>query len=127
LILGVGLDLIEIERAERLLAGKGDRALARLLTAREIAYVRRRAVAGPSLAARLAAKEAAFKALSGTEEARGIGWREIEVERDPDGRPRLRLHGRAEARAAELGVRRIHVTLTHTHSTAAAVVVLEGQ
>ena len=83
-----------------------------------------RAVPAPSLAARLAAKEAAFKALAGSEEARRIGWRDLEVERESDGRPRLILHGRAEARAAELGVRRIHLTLTHTHATAAAVVSL---
>ena len=125
MIVGIGVDLVEIERADRLIAGKGTRVLARLLTDGEAAYVMGRKVRGPSLAARLAAKEAAFKALAGTEEARGIGWRDIEVVRDEDGRPWLRFHGRAAARASELGVTKVHLTLTHTHVTAAAVVVLE--
>ena len=60
------------------------------------------------------------------EHARGIGWRDIEVEVEWDGRPALRLHGRAAERAAELGVVRTHLSLTHADHTAAAFVVLEG-
>lgn len=126
MILGVGIDLVDVARARRLLAAKGERALARLCTPGEAAYVRAHPLGAPSFAARLAAKEAAFKALAGTDEARAIGWRDIEVERAWDGRPSLLLHGLAKERAEALGVRRIHVSLTHTDSSAGAVVILEG-
>jgi holo-[acyl-carrier protein] synthase len=75
---------------------------------------------------RVAAKEAAFKALSGSDDARLIGWREIEVRTGDHGRPELVLHGRASRRAEELGVSRFWVSLTHDHTTAAAMVVLEA-
>jgi holo-[acyl-carrier protein] synthase len=79
----------------------------------------------PHVAARVAAKEACFKALSGDIEARAIAWQEIEVVHDEHRRPVLRLHGRAWQRAVALGVTSIHVSLTHSKHTAAAVVVLE--
>jgi holo-[acyl-carrier protein] synthase len=126
MILGVGIDLVDVARARRLLEAKGERALARLCTAGEAAYVRAHPLGAPSFAARLAAKEAAFKALAGTDRARAIGWRDIEVERAWDGKPSLLLHGLAKERAETLGVRRIHVSLTHTDSSAGAVVILEG-
>jgi holo-[acyl-carrier protein] synthase len=126
MILGIGIDLVDVARARRLIAGKGERALMRLCTKGEAAYVRAHPVGVPSFAARLAAKEAAFKALAGSEDARAIGWRDIEVERGADGRPSLLLHGPARSRAETLGVKRIHVTLTHTDTTAGAVVILEG-
>jgi holo-[acyl-carrier protein] synthase len=90
-----------------------------------VAYALARPLPAQHLAARLAAKEAAFKALSGNTLAQGIGWREIEVVRT-ENRPTLALHGRAAARAAELGVTTIWVTLTHTATTAGATVVLEA-
>ena len=77
-------------------------------------------------AVRVAAKEAAFKALSGTQEARAIGWREMEVELDEIGRPSLRLHGRASARAKELGVAKSWISLSHGDDLATAFVVLES-
>lgn len=126
MILGIGIDLVDVARARRLLEAKGERALARLCTDGEAAYVRAHPAAAPSFAARLAAKEAAYKALAGTEEARGIGWRDIEVERAEDGKPSLLLHGLAKERAAALGVRQVHVSLTHTDTSAGAVVILEG-
>ena len=126
MILGIGIDLVDVARARRLLEAKGDRALARLCTEGEAAYVRAHPLGAPSFAARLAAKEAAYKALAGTDDARGIGWRDIEVERAGDGKPSLLLHGLAKARAAALGVQRIHLSLTHTDTSAGAVVVLEG-
>jgi holo-[acyl-carrier protein] synthase len=126
MIAGVGIDLVDIARVERLLHGKGDRAIARLFTDAEVAYAKGRARPAMHLAARLAAKEAAFKALNGTEEARLIGWREVEVVSPAGGgAPALRLTGRAEARARELGVFRSHLSLSHTDTTAGAVVVLE--
>ena len=126
MILGIGIDLVDVARARRLLAAKGDRALARLCTDGEAGYVRAHPLGAPSFAARLAAKEAAYKALAGSDEARGIGWRDIEVERAGDGKPSLRFHGLAKERAEALGVKRIHISLTHTDTSAGAVVILEG-
>jgi holo-[acyl-carrier protein] synthase len=125
-ITGVGIDLVDIARVDRLLDDKGERALRRLFTADEVSYALARPLPGQHLAARLAAKEAAFKALSGNQLARGIGWKEIEVIRGDHG-PTLALHGRAAERAAELGVTSIWVSLTHSATTAGAVVVLEGE
>ncbi len=124
-VIGIGLDLVDIARVERLIEWKGDRALNRLFTFREVDYAGRRAQPARSYAARLAAKEAGFKALAGSDLARAIGWRDLEVVMLADGRPALVLHGTARRRATELGVTRIHLTLTHTNTTAGAMVVLE--
>lgn len=124
MIAGIGIDVIDLARVARLLESKGERVIQRLFTAGEAAFVARRRDPVRHFAARLAAKEAAFKALAGNELARGIGWREIEVVRE-DSHPALRLSGRAAERAAELGVSRSWLTLTHSALTAAAVVVLE--
>ena len=101
MIAGVGIDLVDIGRVVALLDRHPERARSRLFTPGERRYCDARAAPSRHYAARLAAKEAAFKALSGTAEARGIGWREIEVCTDGDGRPALRLHGSAARRAAE--------------------------
>ena len=116
---------MDIARIAAMIADKGERATTRLFTEGEAAYASSRAEPARHLAARFAAKEAAYKALAGTEHARGIGWRDIEVVLEWDGRPTLRFHGRAAERAAELGVTRAHLSLTHADHTAAAVVVLE--
>ena len=127
MICGIGLDLADIDRIARVLGRHPVRARERLFTEGERAYCDRRAEPARHFAARFAAKEAAYKALSGTEEARHIHWQDIEVVNSPlDGRPTLRLHGRAAARAEELGCTRVHVTLTHSDLVAAAVVVLES-
>jgi holo-[acyl-carrier protein] synthase len=124
-IAGIGFDLVEIERVERMLDGKGDRMLDRLFTADEVAYARARARPAMHLAARLAAKEAAFKALAGTDEARLIGWREVEVVPREGHAPTLVFHGRADARARELVIQHVWLSLSHSDVTAGAVVVLE--
>lgn len=125
MILGLGIDLVEIARVERIIGERGQRALARLFTEAEVAYARQRARPAMHLAARIAAKEAAFKALAGSADARLIGWREVEVVARPGGPPTLVFHGRADFRAREIGVQHVHVSLTHTGQTAGAVVVLE--
>jgi len=124
-IVGLGVDLVEIARVRRLIESRGERAMGRLFTDGERAYAHYRVDPAPHLAARIAAKEAAFKALAGKDLARGISWRELEVFARDDGGPLLRLHGRAERRATELGVSRILVTISHTETMAVAVVVLE--
>ena len=125
MIAGVGIDLVEVARIKALLATRGERLLARLLTEEERRYCAPKARPEQHIAVRVAAKEAAFKALSGSDGARAIGWQEIEVRPDDDGRPRLVLHGRAEQRAAELRVTHHWLSLTHGDTVAAAVVVLE--
>ena len=127
MIIGLGIDLADIDRIERLLARHPERARLRIFTAIERAYCDSRGAPARHFAARFAAKEAAYKALAGSEDARHIHWQDIEVWNSPlDGRPTLRLHGRASRRAAEIGVSVVHVTLTHSDGIAAAVVVLES-
>lgn len=125
MIVGMGFDLVQIARVEGMLERKEQRALDRLFTQHEQEYALARARPAMHLAARLAAKEAVFKALTGSDEAKLIGWKEGEVLRGSEGAPVLRLTGRAQARADELGVTRIWLTLSHTDETAGAVVVLE--
>lgn len=124
-VAGLGTDLVEIERAARLLARKGDHALERLLTPAERAYVSGRPDPASHLAARLAAKEAVYKALQSLPGARGIGWRDIEVLRDAAGRPAVALHGLAERLVRQRGDGRIHLSMTHSATAAAAVAILE--
>jgi holo-[acyl-carrier protein] synthase len=120
----VGLDLVDIARIGRMLERKGERALRRLLTPTERDYCLRQPHPARHVAARVAAKEATYKALQGSAAARAIGWREIEVVRDWDGRPAVRLHGGAARRATELGVRETLLSLSHTEEHAAAVTLL---
>jgi holo-[acyl-carrier protein] synthase len=122
--IGVGVDLVEVERVRRMLSEKGAHVFDRLLTPAEAAYCRSRADPAEHVAVRLAAKEAVYKALQGSAEARGIGWQDIEVSRRADGRPDVVLTGVAAARAAELKVRRVLLSLSHTHHAAVAVAVL---
>ncbi|MSP12726.1 MAG: holo-[acyl-carrier-protein] synthase [Chloroflexi bacterium] len=115
----VGIDIIEVSRIQTTLESWGERFTQRVFTPAELAYCRGRA---PSLAARFAAKEAAAKAL-GT----GIGqveWREIEILSDTTGAPALQFHGRALARATELGVQQWEVSFSHSRDYAVAVVIM---
>ncbi len=114
----MGVDIIEIERIAATLERFGERFLQRVYTEDEAVYCRGRAA---QLAARFAAKEAVMKALgSGT---RGVGWREVEVRRKRSGEPEIALHGRAAVRAAELGIGRFAVSLSHSRRYAVASVV----
>jgi holo-[acyl-carrier protein] synthase len=120
--LRVGIDLVRVSRVEESLAQFGDRFLRRVFTEGEIAY----ATSAPELtaerlAARMAAKEAAVKALRMSED--GVGWRDIEVVRDPSGACELQLHGRASAVAAAAGADDLSVSLSHEGDYATAVVV----
>lgn len=125
MVLGIGTDLIEIGRVQSSIDRFGQRFLERIFTAGEIAYCqRKKRHAAESFAARFAAKEAGAKAL-GTGISRGVGWKEIEVRREPGERPTLHLSGRAAERAAAMSVRRLHLSLTHSQSVAMAVVIAE--
>jgi holo-[acyl-carrier protein] synthase len=125
MLIGTGVDLIEVERIAHSIERYGERFLHRVYTDHEIAYCRARRVSAESFAARFAAKEAGAKAL-GTGISRGVTWNEFEVARNPGGRPVLELRGRAALLAEELGVRAISLSLTHTGSLAMATVVMEG-
>jgi holo-[acyl-carrier protein] synthase len=125
MVLGVGLDLISVPRFDRFFHRFRERGLARLFTARELAYCLSVAAPVPSLAARFAAKEAFYKA-TGTGVGRAGWWRDVEVLRLGSGRPVLCLHGRAAAHAQGLNVSRIHLSMSHTDEIASATVLLEG-
>ena len=124
MVLGLGTDLIEIQRVQDTIDQFGDRFLNRIFTADEIAYCRRKKHSAESFAARFAAKEAGAKAL-GTGIGRGVRWKEIEVQRQPGERPTLHFTGRAAERADSMGVRNIQLSLTHSGEVAMAVVSVE--
>jgi holo-[acyl-carrier protein] synthase len=124
MIVGSGIDLIEIERIQHSVDRYGPRFLDRVYTSAEQEYCLRKRKAAESLAARFAAKEAGAKAL-GTGINYGVSWLEIEVVREPGGRPTLRFHGRAAEFAERMGARHAALSITHTGSLAMASVLLE--
>jgi holo-[acyl-carrier protein] synthase len=123
-IVGLGTDLAETDRIRKSVERYGTRFLNRVYTAGEIAYVESKANRWERYAARFAAKEAGMKAI-GTGWRRGVRWRDFEVANAPSGRPDLKLDGVAAEVAAQMGVRRISLSLTHTAALAMAVVILE--
>lgn len=124
MVVGLGIDLIEVDRVGRTVEKHGERFLRRIFHPRELEQTRGDRV--QYLAARFAVKEAAFKAL-GTGWAAGVRWVDVEVQNLSSGQPILLLHGGAAERARGLGARRLHVTITHTAGHAAAVVILESE
>ncbi len=116
MLIGTGVDLIEIERIAHSIERYGDRFLRRIYTDHEIAYCSRKRGSAESFAARFAAKEAGAKAL-GTGISRGVTWNEFQVARQPGGRPVLELRGRAALLARELGVKS-DLAFPHPHSGA---------
>jgi holo-[acyl-carrier protein] synthase len=129
MIVGIGIDIVDIARVARLVGRHPERALQRLFTLREVDYCRVRARSADHFAARIAAKEATYKALGGAPaaQARGIAWKDIEIVARTGAPPTLELHGSARRAADALGVRRALVTLTHDAMTAAAFVILESE
>lgn len=117
--------MVEIGRIRQSVERFGQRFLDRVFTNAEQAYCMRKRNAAESLAARFAAKEAAAKAL-GTGISRGVNWLEIEVIREPGGRPGIRFHGRAAEVASRLGVVHTALSLTHTATLSMASVVVEN-
>lgn len=124
MILGLGSDLAEVSRIRASRERFGERFLRRVYTQAELDYCLAKANAEERLAGRFAAKEAAMKAL-GTGLLGGITWHEFEVVRLPSGKPTMAFHGTAARIAERQGVRRAHVTITHTAELAMAVVVTE--
>ena len=127
MIFGIGNDLAEVDRIRAALERPrtGERFRERVFTPGEQAYCERRGKAKyQSYAARFAAKEATMKAL-GRGWSRAVGWRDVEVVRQPGSRPEIVLHGKAKAYAAEQHIRCFHLALTHTTTLAEAQVMAE--
>lgn len=121
-IIGLGVDITEIDRIAATLERYGERFMQRVFTDGEIAYCTRRRNAAIHFAGRFASKEAAMKAL-GTGHTQQVLWRDIEVVRE-GGPPRLLFHGGAARRFAKLGATSSLVTITHTDAIAFAQVLL---
>ena len=126
MILGIGIDLVEIVRLERALARWGERLARRLFTSRERETCESRARAGQCFATRLAAKEAFLKAL-GTGLARGIRWQDMELLRPEGQPPSLGVTGKALEILQQRGGTRVWVSISHEGGFSVAVVVIEGQ
>ena len=125
-MIGVGIDLVDLERVRHLLSNKGEHAMSRFFSDRERQYLATRPDPTGHAAARIAAKEAVYKAMQSLPGARGIGWREIEVSRDPEGRPAILLHGLAARVSEDSGGLRIQISLTHSALSAGAIAVVEA-
>ncbi len=125
MIVGLGLDIAEIDRIEAAITRHGASFIERLFTPDEVSYCERYKNRYERYAARFAVKEAAMKAL-GTGWRYGVRWRDIEVTREPGGKPGLRLDGVARAFADRLGVRQISVSITHSGNLALAQVIFEN-
>ena len=125
MILGVGIDLIEVARIEQSYQRFGERFLQRLLRPAEIEYCLSFKHPGPHLAARFAAKEAVSKAF-GTGIGSQLGWQDIEVKHRPSGEPYVVLHDAGRVLLATRAGRHVLLSLTHTAHYAAAVAILEA-
>ncbi len=124
MVIGIGVDIVEVQRIERALGGSGS-MVTRVFTPAEIEYCEQRQNRAQHFAGRFAAKEAALKAL-GTGWGEGIRWRDVEVTAEDSGRPILHLHGRARQVSEDRGAKRSLVTITHAEAYAVALVVIEG-
>jgi len=124
MIVGTGIDITEVPRIAAAIERHGERFLRRIFTAAEIRYCESKKNKVERYAARFAAKEAAMKAI-GTGWRQGVAWKEIEVGREPGGRPTVIFTGKVKQHAERLGAKRASLSLTHTEQTAMAQVILE--
>jgi holo-[acyl-carrier protein] synthase len=124
-ILGSGIDIVEVARVEAVRQKHGERFLKRILHPGEIAYCLSHKSPGPFLAARFAGKEAISKAF-GTGIGGQLGWQDMEIARKESGEPYVILHGKGLELLARRGARSVHISLSHTEKHATAVAILEG-
>jgi holo-[acyl-carrier protein] synthase len=124
-IVGLGIDIAEIDRIEAAIARNGQRFIDRIFTRGEIAYCERHKNRVERYAGRFAVKEAAMKAL-GTGWRRGVRWVDIEVVNLPSGKPTLKLAGVTREIAARMGVNAISISITHSGNLAMAQVIFES-
>lgn len=125
MIIGLGIDIAEIDRLAAAIERHGEHFLRRVFTPAEIAYCERHRDRAERYAGRFAAKEAAMKAL-GTGWRRGVRWVDVEVLRAPGGKPVLQLHGAAAEAAQKLGVKNAVLSITHSGNLALAEVIFES-
>lgn len=125
MIIGIGIDVVEVARIARMVERYGRRFVDKVYTPHEVEVCCRRGDAGQEFAARWAAKEALMKAV-GTGWRQGVLFKDIENYNLPSGKPMIRLHGRVKALADRLGGRRVHVSISHERDYAVAFVVLES-
>jgi holo-[acyl-carrier protein] synthase len=126
MILGVGIDIIEVARIEASYQKFGERFLNRILLPGEINYCLSHRAPGPFLAARFAAKEAVSKAF-GTGIGAQLGWQDIEVARKDTGEPYVILHQKGQQLLNQRRARALLISLSHTQAHAAAMAVLESE
>jgi len=126
MILGVGIDIIEVARIQASHERFGERFLNRILHPNEISYCLSYKVPAPFLAARFAAKEAISKAF-GTGIGSQLGWQDMEVGRKPSGEPYVILHEAGQQLLRERGARAVLISLSHTQNYATAVAILDGE
>ena len=126
MILGTGIDLIEVARIASSFEKYGERFVNRILLPEEIAYCLAHRQPAPFLAVRFAAKEAISKAF-GTGIGAQLGWQDMEIRRKESGEPFVVMHGKGAELFAARGAQRLHVSLSHTEHDAAATAILEGE
>ena len=125
MILGTGIDIIEVARIATSYEKFGERFVNRVLLPDEIAYCLTHKNPAPFLAARFAAKEAISKAF-GTGIGAQLGWQDMEIRHKESGEPFVVMHGKGAELFTARGARRLHISITHTENYAAATAVLEG-
>jgi holo-[acyl-carrier protein] synthase len=125
MVIGIGIDIAEVDRLREAIARHGERFLSRIYTEAERRYCESKPNLYERFAGRFAAKEAAMKAI-GTGWRRGVAWRDFEVARAASGQPIIRFGGEAAKIAESLGVKKALVTISHTEHQAVAQVLLEG-
>ncbi len=125
MIVGIGVDIAEIQRLRAAMQRHKDGFARRVFTPTEQKYCDAHADPAPHYAARFAAKEALFKAI-GTGWGKGVKWSDVEVQRGSDGAPLLVLRGEAMERARTIGATRSHISLSHSNDNAVAFVILES-
>lgn len=125
MIIGTGVDIIEVARIDRLLEKHSPRFEEKIFTPDEILYCKSKAKPGIHFAARFAAKEAVMKCL-GTGMDKGIAFNEIEVTHEPSGQPTIKLHGKGKEQSARLNIKTIHISLSHENKYAIAQAIAEA-
>src|SRR5438128_12358390 len=123
MILGIGVDIIEVSRLQRAITQHGARFIDRVFTAREIAHCEATARRAERYATRFAAKEAARKAIGAATPIRALAWHDVEIISSTEGAPQLEFHGHAAELIKALSVTRAHVSLSHAVEQAIAFVV----
>jgi holo-[acyl-carrier protein] synthase len=124
MIIGTGIDLVEIARLRKVIERLKDRFILRVFTPGEQEFCNAHRDPVPHYAVRFAAKEALFKAL-GTGWAKGVTWLDVEVRRERQDAPTMVLHGEAQKLSAAMGAQKAHLSLSHSDQWAIAMVILE--